>query len=252
MPELVLSVTRPTMRIIPHVGHGDRKDAALAAARDDVLGQPRFSRRCVFCNYQFGRVADECELFHVDGDHGNDRIDNLVPACLYCHAPAHLDLATKRWPDNPGQMIWLPELTQAELSSLMQAIVFALSVQNTASSGASAPASMESLCGLSIAPYSVYMRLAARSAQVEAPVPGAAKVREGLSQPAVMARVLAAMNDDDYAQRDRLLAGVRYLAPLEPLIESAAQWPLDGGAFSRLDLASWAALGAPAGEPHGG
>lgn len=251
MPELVLSVTRPSMRIIPHVGHGARKDAALADAREDVLGQPRFARRCVFCDYQFGRVADECELFHLDGDHGNNRIDNLAPACMYCHAPAHLDLVSKRWPDHPGQMIWLPELSQAELSSLLQAIVFALSIQQTASQAAQKPASLEELTQLPIAPYAVYMRLSARAAQVEAPVPGAAKVRDGMSKPSVMARVLAAMSDEDYARREQLLAGIRYLPPIEPLIESAAQWPLDGGAFSRLDLASWASLAAQEGAAHG-
>lgn len=251
MPNLSLSVTRSNMRIVPHPGHGARSDRALAEARNDVLGQSRFARRCVFCDYQFGRVADECEVFHLDGDHGNDALDNLAPACVFCHAPAHLDLASKRWPDDPGLMVWLPELTQPEVSSLMQAIVFACAMQATDQLPDQVVTVAQST-GLPIAPHAVYMRLSARAAQVEAVAPGEAKVREGMSSPRVLARVLQAMSPDDYARRDELLAGVRYLPPLQPFLEQARHWPMDGGAFSHLDLGSWAALNTPSEGSRGG
>lgn len=251
MPQIVLSVTRSSMRVIPSAGHGSRTDKALAAARETVLGQARFARRCHFCDLKFGNVADECEVHHLDGDHGNFAAENVLPACVYCHMPHHLDLVTKRWPDNPGQMIYLPEMTQTDLSSFMQAIVFACAIQSTAMQPGGV-ATVQETSGLPIYPYVAYSRLAARSVQIESMTPGGPKVREGASTPMVFARMLQDMTPDQYEQRDRLLAGVRYLLPLEPLIEIARQWPVDGGAYSSLDLASWSTIFSPQAVAHGG
>lgn len=248
---ITLSVSHASMRVIPHAGHGARSDELLAGTRAALLGQARFARRCYYCDLAFGNVADECEVHHLDGDHGNLAAANLVPACVCCHMPHHLELASKRWPDNPGLMIFLPEMTQADLSSLLHAISFAIATQ----AGEMRPSEVHSVAdatGVAVYPYAVYTRLVARSVQVEAMVPGARRVREGASTPAVMARVLQNMTPDQYTRRDELLAGVRYLAPIEPLIDLAKQWAVDGGAFSRLDLASWATIHSPEAMVHGG
>lgn len=248
---ITLSVSHASMRVIPHAGHGTRSDKALVEVREALLGQARFAHRCHFCDLAFGNVADECEVHHLDGDHGNLAAANLVPACVCCHMPHHLELATKRWPDNPGLMIFLPEMTQADLSALLHAIAFSLATQ----AGEMRPGEVRSVAeatGLPVYPYAAYNRLVARSVQVEAIAPGASRVREGASSPAVMARVLQNMTPEQYARRGELLAGVRYLPPIEPLIDLAKQWAVDGGAFSRLDLASWTTIHSPEATVHGG
>lgn len=251
MPEIILSVTRSSMRVIPPAAHGSRGDTGLVAVRETVLGQARFARRCHFCDLTFGNVADECEVHHLDGDHGHLASDNLVPACVFCHMPHHLDLVTKRWPDSPGQMIYLPEMSQADLSSLLQGIAFACAMQ----SADMAPGAVQTAgdtSGQPIYPHAVYNRLAARSVQVEAIAPGAPRIREGASSPSVFARMLQDMTPEQYAQRARLVVGVRYLLPLEPMIEIAKQWAVDGGAYSNLDLGSWSRIYSPQAAAHGG
>jgi intracellular multiplication protein IcmJ len=64
--------------------------------------------------------------------------------------------------------------------------------------------------------------------------------------------MLQDMTPEQYAQRDRLLAGVRYLLPMEPLVDLAKQWAVDGGAFSRLDLGSWSRIHSPVAATHAG
>lgn len=241
MPEIVLSVTRSSMRVIPPVGHGSRADKGLAAARESLLGQARFARRCHFCDLTFGNVADECEVHNLDADHGNMASDNLVPVCVFCHMPHHLDLVTKRWPDSPGQMIFLPEMTQADLSSLLQAIAFACAMQSI-DMAPGAVRTVADATGQPVYPNAIYSRLAARSVQVEAVAPGGPKIRDGASSPSVFARMLQDMTPEQYAERGRLVAGVRYLLPLDPMIEVARQWVVDGGAYSRLDLGSWSKI----------
>lgn len=252
MPEIVLSVTRSSMRVIPPAAHGSRSDNGLAALRETVLSQARFARRCHFCDLTFGGVADECEVHHLDGDHGNLSSGNLVPACVFCHMPHHLDLVTKRWPDSPGQMIYLPEMTQADLSSLLQAIAFACATHLSQTAAPGGVRTIEDTNGQPIYPHAVYGRLAARSVQVEAIAPGTPKVREGASTPSVFARMLQDMTPEQYAQRERLLVGVRYLLPLEPMIDIAKQWAVDGGAYSNLDLGSWSRIYSPQAAAHGG
>jgi len=245
MPEidLLLGVHRPGLPLVPQVGHGSSRDKLLAAVIPELLGQPRFARRCYFCNYAFGSSGVNCEVFHLDGNHANDTIDNLVPACTLCHQVAHLDLVVRVYGgDTPGTMIFLPELSQPQLNCLVAAIAHASAQQRTISEDGVTPVELGPVGGKPLSPYTVYTRLQARAAQVEGTETGGLRVREGLSNPRVMARVLASMKDADYARRAALLAGVRYLPPLEPVIEAAAVWAADGGGFAHLDVASWGML----------
>lgn len=241
--DLLLGVHRPGLPLVPQAGHGSSRDKHLGGAIAEVLAQPRFARRCYFCDYAFGAAAVNCEVFHLDGDHANDAIDNLVPSCVLCHQVAHLDLVTRRYgAEDPGKMIFLPELSQPQLNCLVAAIAYAAAQQGVISEEGVTPIELGQRNGGALAPHTVYARLHARAAQVEATGLGGGLTREGLSSPRVMARVLVALKDTEYERRGALLAGVRYLPPLAPLVEAAATWAADGGGFSHLDLASWSAL----------
>jgi hypothetical protein len=45
----------------------------------------RGDHRCAWCTAALAGVADTT-IDHVDGDHGNNRHDNLVPACWSCNS----------------------------------------------------------------------------------------------------------------------------------------------------------------------
>lgn len=227
--ELLLSVNRDVRRA-PLVGHTSRKDKSAEQSRKAVMAQGRFGRRCFYCDFKFGS-SEDYELSHLDGDHTNAANENLVPACELCHCSLHLDLLSRKWPDAIGKIIFLPELTQAELNNLLQAMFYGMAMQVANADG------MTQLEG--IHPHTIYMRLLDRARQIEQNSLGEV-VRPELSSPFVVSRLLADMSDEDYAKRGELLIGARYLPEPDYFIERAKSWNVHGAAFSTLDLASWA------------
>ncbi|CAG9170007.1 hypothetical protein [Cupriavidus pinatubonensis] len=224
-----LSVCRDVRRM-PLVNHTSKRDKGAERLREAVIGQGRFGRRCHYCNFAFGATEDY-EIHFVDGDHTNQVPENSVPICELCHTAFHLDLVIRKWPNDPGKIIFLPELSQAELNNLLQAIFYAMAVQVADDKG--------DLANQPIAkPHTVYKRLGDRARQVEQNSQGEV-IRPGLSNPFVVSRVLVEMGDDAYAQRDILLAGCRYLPAAEYFVEKAKLWNAHGSAFSALDTGAW-------------
>lgn len=206
-----------------------------------VMAQPRFGRRCAYCDFAFG-TSDHFEVHHLDGDHTNASPDNMVPICVLCHAPFHLDLVTRRWHGHSGKIIFLPEMTQIQLNNLLQAIFFAKSEQqgmgvvtNPSSAGSAEPDSPI------IRANSLYVALERRAALVEQ-LPDGSVGRPGLSTPSTLARVLTEMTDEEYAKRDVLLHGLRYLPSEGHLVDLAKEWKTLGAAFTGLDVAAWPAI----------
>ncbi|MGH8156554.1 MAG: HNH endonuclease [Rhodanobacter sp.] len=229
-PSILLSVCRD-VRFRPAPGHTSAADLRAAKFRQAAIGQTRFGRRCYFCDFGFGQ-GDDFEVHHLDGDHTNTQPDNLVPVCVWCHAPWHLDLLALRWREDPGQIIYLPEIKQAQLNNLLQVIAYAKAEQQRQGKltdpNATATGSLPKA-------NTLYIELARRSQWVE-------QGREGLSQPAILARVLTEMSEEDYRQRDTLLQGLRYLPPEGRLVEQAVPWHEPGAAFAALDVSSWPSI----------
>lgn len=199
--------------------------------RDRVIQQGRFNRCCHFCSFHFGDW-DGFEVHHLDSDHSNEATENVVPICFLCHLTFHLDLVSKRWPSaggDVGRVIRCPELTQQELNLTLYALFY--SVAHARVSGDD-EASRQA--------WSVYSRLHARGDAAEQE--GGRSVRPGLSKVHVVVRLLQDASDARYADRDRWLAGLRYLPPFEPMVVMASQWAKDGAAFSKLTPASWPQL----------
>ncbi|TAL63651.1 MAG: HNH endonuclease [Burkholderiaceae bacterium] len=235
-----LSVCRD-VRHAPIPGHTSLADGSASRLRQSVVMQPRFGRRCYFCDFSFG-ASEHFEIHHLDGDHSNSGADNVVPVCTLCHAPFHLDLVTRRWRSSPGKIIYLPELGQAELNNLLQAIFFAKSEQQfmVPSEPVKDPGAVVTEAPV-LSANSLFVALERRAAYVEA-LPDGTSGRPGLATPSTLARVLTEMTDADYAQRDVLLHGLRYLPSETYLVEEARHWKEDGAAFAGLDIAAWPAV----------
>jgi len=229
---LPLSVTR-NVRRAPRLGH-TRAGEGDDAQRKNVIGQGRFNNRCFACAFQFGSW-DGFELHHLDGDHGNSASENLVPICFMCHWPLHLDLTLRELSPNPGRIIYLPELQQAELNQLL----YAIGAHGYTNSQHAEPKAGETDQNDRSA-WSVYSKLEARAEAVEKA--NGKTVRPGLSQVHAMVRLLQDVGDDRYASRDEWLAGCRYLPPLSEVIKRATDWSTKGAAFSNLPVASWKSI----------
>lgn len=218
---------------MPLLMHTSRRDEASKRLREQVIGQSRFSRRCHFCDFSFGS-SDLFEVHNLDHDHQNDNPTNLVPVCELCHAPFHIDMVPRKWPGDTGKIIFLPELTQVELNNLLQATFYAMAVAMVGEENKSDEKPI-------VAPHTLYQKLAARAIQVERNERGEL-IRPGLSEPFIFGRVLAEMSDENYAKRDMLFDGLRYLAPQTHFQSQAQSWNVHDCAFSRLDLAAWAGI----------
>ena len=227
-----LSVVRD-IRKAPLIQHGSRLDKSVAELRKQVIGQGRFGRRCYFCDFAFG-TTDSFDIHNLDCDHTNNELENLVPVCELCHAPFHLDTVAKKWPSDPGKIVFLPELTQVQLNNLLQVIFYCMAMQSVAAG----PEKGASTAQQGINPHTVYRRITDRAYQVEMNSKGET-VRKGLSDPLVCSRVLLDMSDEEYERRSALLGGCRYVPGADYFIQQAGMWSGNGASFSRLDLAAW-------------
>ena len=90
-------------------GETGREDLAnVVFDRDD--------HTCRFCGH---RVVGFQDVFNVDGDHENWSLDNLATACVLCHGVQHL--GGGRVTDELA-VIWLPDMSQAALNSVVRRI----------------------------------------------------------------------------------------------------------------------------------
>lgn len=79
--------------------------------------QARDAGMCRFCG-DLRPVAPAC--YHLDDDHGHWDADNLVTACLLCHAVQHLGRVTA---DEELALIWVPNgISQAALNRTVRGI----------------------------------------------------------------------------------------------------------------------------------
>lgn len=177
---IVLSVKRGAFR-------GDNpsppgSDAVYKKARSEVLKRDNFT--CAFCGFRHPKN----EVHHIDDNHDNHALANLITACVLCHMAHHLAYAgiQKR-----GTLIYLDDVTisQGDLNQLVRTLWVAefLSkgdLKNTASS------------------------LLARLEKAELM---AAQVI-GTSSPSVMGDFMFNLSDSEYKDRGKALQGI-YLLP---------------------------------------
>lgn len=108
----VLSVKRKQWRM--EQSEKDRNDAdpVFQRVRRQVL--ERDGHRCVFCGFSSPVYQ---EVHHLDGNHANHGLENLVTVCNIDYLCLHLGMAALK-----GSIFLavVPELTQAEITNLMR------------------------------------------------------------------------------------------------------------------------------------
>lgn len=79
----------------------------------------RDDHTCQCCGF---RSLKYQEIHYIDHNKQNLRLDNLATTCIFCHQCFNLDSATQM---RSGVLIWLPEIEQVTLNSIMQALYVA-------------------------------------------------------------------------------------------------------------------------------
>lgn len=177
-----LSADRLSWSAMPlHGSNWDRSKAVLKA-RPKILRRDDFI--CQGCGW---RSEEFQELHHRDGDHSNYKEANLETLCPLCHQLFHPASATI---SGGGFMIWLPELSQAELNRLSFPLFWALAA------GTSHP--------LHSAARSTYAMLDQRRVELESHV--------GRSDAASFGQMLLRLSKKDYDNRVHSMAPIKMLA----------------------------------------
>jgi intracellular multiplication protein IcmJ len=108
---ITLGVTRPNWstskpkRAIGKIG---------PEARDAIFQRDNNTCRC--CGF---RAEKYQQILHINGDTRDFSDDNVLTTCIYCHQC--FDLSTVE-DMHSGMLIWLPELSQADLHHVMRAV----------------------------------------------------------------------------------------------------------------------------------
>jgi len=79
----------------------------------------RDDHTCQCCGF---RAEKYQQILHINGDERDFRDDNVLTTCVFCHQC--FDLSSVNAMDS-GKLIWMPEVTQAQLHHMMRALYVA-------------------------------------------------------------------------------------------------------------------------------
>lgn len=179
--ELIMSATRASWTVSPSHGSQHGGSRRLAKMRDRVLS--RDNHTCQGCGW---RAEQWQEIHHRDHDHRNMRESNLETLCPLCHQVFHLPQAGAT---SGASVIWLPEISQADLNRMLMAIFVAKRNTKHPFHGTATQ---------------IHNDLEARRSTMETAF--------GRSDPGILAQVLLKMRPDDYAKRGVYLSSLRLFA----------------------------------------
>ncbi|MCX4116288.1 hypothetical protein U1710_02450 [Aeromonas caviae] len=216
-----LSVTRGMRRLPPH--HGSQRDDTLRDALQKLLQRGVAGVRCYHC--AVGVEPEVGEVTHLNGDHTDMTPSNLELACELCHGSQHLDMLEEKLGSDLGKMIYLPELEQGELNSLVWAIAYSF----TQSGGSLSPEKMNGI-EYEYSGMKIYMMLDKRSSLVPSEINTVGRFSQFLKK----------MSDNEYVNRQEVISNIRWLPPLEHYKDLAVKGY--GLSFSKIDFSSWPSL----------
>lgn len=178
-----------------------KADQAFLSFQEKIFKRDQFS--CQYCGF-----TSHCnmEVINVDQNYHNNKLSNLATACPFCAQCFFLDAVGKS-DFGGGTLIYLPEMTQADLNAMCHVLFNAIILGGMAQSKAK----------------SAYRSLKLRVQPVEK------QLGEGLSNPAVYGQVLIdAQSDRKRDIHDQLAKKIRLLPNLARYTDTIASWADEG------------------------
>lgn len=179
MHELQLAVNLAGWRIFIR----RKEDKAFLPVANRVY--ERDSYACQYCGFQ---AKDFQEIVNLDGNYLNNKLSNLITACCFCTQCLFLQAAGLDEMGG-GQLIFLPEMTQADLNSFCH-VLFCAMGNNT---------------GYQDSAQSIYRSFKFRSQIIEN------KFGSGTSNPNMMGQIIIEYQDRHPDQSIDILKNVRLL-----------------------------------------
>lgn len=192
--------------------HANEMDTRYASIRQQILERDDFT--CAYCDFRSPKYQ---HVHHLNDDHAINKPENLATACPLCHQCFHLGLAGVH---NSGVMIYLPELTQAQLNNLVRTCFVAIANKGENEEAARA----------------IYASLENRSFIIEE------TFGPGTSNPSAFGQAFVEMPQERYESREKRLPGLRLLPKQQAFAAEIAYWQSEPTIFGKFKDADWKSL----------
>jgi intracellular multiplication protein IcmJ len=176
MHELKLAVNLSGWRVFIR----RKEDKAFLPVSKRVLERDAYT--CQYCGFQANEYQ---EIVNIDGDYTNHKLSNLMTACCFCTQSLFLQ-AVGLDEMGGGQLIYLPEMQPADLSSFCH-VLFCAMGNNT---------------GYQESAQSIYRSLKFRSQLIEN------KFGSGTSNPSVLGQLIIESQEREPGKEINILQGV--------------------------------------------
>jgi len=116
MHELQLAVNLDGWRLFAR----RREDKAFLPVAEKILQRDNYT--CQYCSFQ---AREYQEIVNLDGNYRNNKASNLITACCFCSQCLFIE--SIGFDDaGGGQLIYLPEITQADINSFCHVLFCAM------------------------------------------------------------------------------------------------------------------------------
>lgn len=199
--------------------HGTEAEKSNLKIWEDVW--KRDKNTCYFCGFVSSRWQ---EVHHLNDDHSDNNMSNLVTVCPLCHQSFHLNNVSTT---NSGKIIWLPKISQQKLNYLCRAIFIAMD-QGDETEEAKKKLPFQKMAN------SIYSALENRMGIVNR------HFAQDASDPGTFGQVLLNMTPEQYQNREELLKDFKILHSSNKFPVQIKYWRRT--VFHDLPLESWARL----------
>lgn len=229
---LVLSVKCENWRMYDK--DSGEADAEFQRVRKKAL--ERDNHACRFCGFRHLKWQ---EVHHLNDDHADNRLENLVTACPFCHMVQHIGLAGR---NGEAVLVWLPEIPQDTLHHLVRtALVAQRSAEVIRNDPRANPSVVRTFREAADVAKATLAAFRAREPEAER--------RLGSSDPLEIGNAMLLLPDQVYARRAEILSGIRLL-PLGKRVQDREDvmqkqidsWTDPGGPYATLKPNSWIGL----------
>lgn len=207
---LLLSASRSSWAVSSQHGTEWEKHKVLTPEFKQKVFE-RDDHTCQGCGWRAERFQ---EIHHKNDDHSDHRMENLETLCPLCHQVFHLPIAANT---SGGAVIWLPEMSQAELNLLCIGLFVVRRDEKSKWFGTA---------------ENLFATLTGRATYVES--------KFGKCDPGAVAQVLLNMRPEDYANRQDFVGPLKLL-PYRARFETQVDyWATE--CFKNLPIESWGGL----------
>jgi len=176
---------------------GRKRDPAFEKFQHKVFERDHYT--CQYCGFQ---AKEYMEVLNADNNYRNSKLSNMITACCFCAQCMFIDSINHN-EFGGGTIIYLPEMTQAELNGLCHVLFCAIA--NATSYRADA--------------QSIYRNLKFRAQIIEQ------SLGEGMSNPMKLGRSLVEANVPDRPKHAKeLLKNLRLLPSRSKFEKQISTW----------------------------